>query len=80
MRVHDMLPGKLRIYFAHPWEYIDMSWARVRIDCRYNTGKAALELLRKLIRYLRAKGYTLVTISEAAQLISPSQHGQDICS
>ncbi|ABM80937.1 polysaccharide deacetylase family protein [Hyperthermus butylicus] len=72
-RIHDVLPRGLRIYFAHPWEYIDMSWARVRVDCRYNTGEAALELLRKLIGYLRGKGYTLVTISEAAQHVEASR-------
>ncbi len=57
-----------RVYFSHPWEYVDMSRAGVRLDCRFNTGEKALELLSRLIDSLRAEGYRLLTLAELADL------------
>ena len=62
-RIHTVLP-RLRVYFSHPWEYIDMTKTRVRWDCRFNTGERAVELLRKLIHWLRSRGYRLLTLAE----------------
>ncbi|ALL01207.1 putative polysaccharide deacetylase [Pyrodictium delaneyi] len=66
--IHKRLTPPL-VYFAHPWEYVDMRNELVRFDCRFNTGDAALELLRKLIVLLRREGYTIVTLCEAARLL-----------
>jgi peptidoglycan/xylan/chitin deacetylase (PgdA/CDA1 family) len=69
VRIHRRLPS-LRIYFSHPWEYIDMHGRLQRYDCIFNTGRKALELLSKLIDYLRSEGFKLLTISEAARQVA----------
>ena len=56
--VHRALPAP-RVYFAHPWEYIDLSSERVRLDCRFNTGDKALSLLERLIDTLKQQGWII---------------------
>lgn len=71
-RLQRPLHGALappRVYFSHPWEYVDMSRKPVRLDCRFNTGEPALELLRRLIRFLRGEGYMLATLCEAVRML-----------
>jgi len=67
--IHRRLPNP-RIYFTHPWEYINMHGKLHRYDCIFNTGEKALKLLSKLIDYLRSEGYKILTISEAAKQIA----------
>jgi peptidoglycan/xylan/chitin deacetylase (PgdA/CDA1 family) len=67
--IHEKLPN-LRIYFSHPWEYINMHGKLYRYDCVFNTGEKALELLSKLIDYLKNKNFKLLTIREAAEYIA----------
>lgn len=51
-----------RVYFSHPWEYVELKTPWTRIDCRLNTGRKALALLEKLIQFLEKSGFTLVRI------------------
>ncbi len=60
-RIHDRLHSPV-VYFSHPWEYVDMSRAPLRWDCRFNTGDRALGLLSILIDHYRARGCSLVTV------------------
>ena len=64
-RIHSLLATP--VYFSHPWEYVDMTRSGVRLDCRFNTGDKALDLLEKLLDYLKSRGYRLVTIRELAE-------------
>ncbi|BES81455.1 polysaccharide deacetylase family protein [Pyrodictium abyssi] len=69
--IHSALAPPL-VYFSHPWEYVDMRSAPIRLDCRFNTGDTALNLLRRLIRFLRGKGYAVTTVCEAARRLGYS--------
>ncbi len=67
--VHRVLPGT-RVYFAHPWEYVDLRRVEsLRWDCRFNTGDEAIELLRRLIRWLRSSGFQLATLQELGEML-----------
>lgn len=44
------------VLFVHPWEFIDLTKTAIPFDCRYRTGKPALDDLRAVIRTLRAAG------------------------
>ena len=67
--IHRRL-GDTRVYFSHPWEYVDMSREKIRWDCRFNTGEKALELLRKLIRSLREQGFRLATLADLPEVFT----------
>ncbi len=59
---------KAPVIFAHPWEFVDMSGMPIRIDCRFNTGKKALENLRTLIHAFKVENYLFLTLEERARL------------
>ncbi len=65
-RIHSILPNP-RVYFSHPWEYVDMRGRGLkRYDCVFNTGDTALKLLGKLVDYLQGKSYKLLTMKQLA--------------
>lgn len=66
--IHGRLPSPV-VYFSHPWEYIDMRKERVRFDCRFGTGVAALDKLRKVIRFHRERGAVFLTMKEYADQV-----------
>lgn len=43
------------VLFVHPWEFVDLTRTRLRLDCRFRTGRPALESLRAAIRLLRRR-------------------------
>jgi len=63
--IHRTLPSP-RVYFAHPWEYVDMAREPVRLDCRFNTGEKALNLLSRLIDELQSRHWQFITMAELA--------------
>lgn len=44
------------VLFVHPWEFVDLTGARIPFDCRYRTGEPALADLAAVIRTLRKAG------------------------
>ncbi len=66
--IHHALPAP-RVYFAHPWEYVDMTRENIRLDCRLNTGETALQLLGALIDTLKREGWIITTITGVAKLM-----------
>jgi len=68
-KIHRILP-KTRVYFAHPWEYVDLRGVKsLRWDCRFNTGDTALELLRRLVRWFRSNHIRLATLEELGGML-----------
>jgi peptidoglycan/xylan/chitin deacetylase (PgdA/CDA1 family) len=60
------LLGRLReplVLFFHPWEFVDMTAAPIPWDCRWRTGRPALETLADTIRWLRRRGDEFVTMN-----------------
>ena len=57
--LRNAILGRLRnpvVLFFHPWEFVDMTRARIPYDCRFRTGGPALATLRDTIRYFRRRG------------------------
>jgi peptidoglycan/xylan/chitin deacetylase (PgdA/CDA1 family) len=43
------------VLFVHPWEFVDLSQEKLRFDCRFRTGRPALEGLAAVIRLFKAR-------------------------
>jgi peptidoglycan/xylan/chitin deacetylase (PgdA/CDA1 family) len=54
------------VLFVHPWEFVDLSRERLRLDCRFSTGEPALRAVRQVIALFRAHGGTFVRMRELA--------------
>lgn len=54
------------VLFVHPWEFVDLRRERLRIDCRFRTGDAALECVRSLLRRYGKRGARFARMAELA--------------
>lgn len=54
------------VLFAHPWEFIDMSQAPIRWDCKFNTGIVALKNLSEIITHFKKRDYEFLTTKQIA--------------
>jgi peptidoglycan/xylan/chitin deacetylase (PgdA/CDA1 family) len=52
------------VLFVHPWEFVDLTAAPIRYDCRFNTGATALTSLRDVLAQFSARGAHFVTIRD----------------
>lgn len=43
------------VLFVHPWEFVDLTRERLRLDCRFRTGDPALRALREVITLFRER-------------------------
>jgi peptidoglycan/xylan/chitin deacetylase (PgdA/CDA1 family) len=57
------------VLFVHPWEFVDLTRERLRLDCRFRTGAAALRCLREVVQLFQRRGDTLVAMRD---LLPPS--------
>lgn len=65
--IRDPLLRALRspvVLFVHPWEYVDLTRERLRLDCRFRTGAAALTDLREVITLFRQRGARFVPLRD----------------
>lgn len=44
------------VLFVHPWEFVDLTRERLRLDCRFRTGEPALRALREVVSLFRDRG------------------------
>ena len=44
------------VLFVHPWEFVDLTRERLRLDCRFRTGQPAVRALRSVIRLFKGRG------------------------
>jgi peptidoglycan-N-acetylglucosamine deacetylase len=44
------------VLFVHPWEFVDLTRERLRMDCRFRTGDPALTALREVIGLFQSRG------------------------
>jgi peptidoglycan/xylan/chitin deacetylase (PgdA/CDA1 family) len=54
------------VLFVHPWEFVDLTRERLRLDCRFNTGPVAFARVRAVLEAYRRRGARFVTMREAA--------------
>jgi peptidoglycan/xylan/chitin deacetylase (PgdA/CDA1 family) len=65
--VRDPLLARLRdpvVLFVHPWEFVDLTRERLRIDCRFRTGEPARRSLAEVVRLFKRRGATLVRMRD----------------
>ena len=55
------------VLFVHPWEFVDLTKTSLRWDCRFNTGKTALERLQSTLRLFKGANGTFSTVGELAR-------------
>jgi len=51
------------ILFVHPWEFVDLTRERLRLDCRFKTGEPALRAAREVIQLFKCRGATFVRMN-----------------
>lgn len=56
------------ILFVHPWEFVDLTNEKLRWDCRFRTGRVALECLRSVVQLFKHKGATFRCMNELVGL------------
>jgi peptidoglycan/xylan/chitin deacetylase (PgdA/CDA1 family) len=56
--------GSPVVLFVHPWEFVDLTRERLRLDCRFRTGDPALRAVLEVIGFFRARGARFVRMSE----------------
>ena len=54
------------VLFVHPWEFVDLTQERLRLDCRFRTGIAAVTCLKAVIRFFKEKKARFMTIGALA--------------
>ena len=55
------------VLFVHPWEFVDLRRERLRLDCRFKTGDAALRAIEDVVRLFRARGARFVRMADLAR-------------
>lgn len=50
------------VLFVHPWEFVDLTRERLRLDCRFRTGDPALRAISEVIALFRERGARFVRI------------------
>jgi peptidoglycan/xylan/chitin deacetylase (PgdA/CDA1 family) len=54
------------VLFVHPWEFVDLTRERLRYDCRFRTGDAALRAVLSAVELLRSRGAEFFRMTELA--------------
>jgi peptidoglycan/xylan/chitin deacetylase (PgdA/CDA1 family) len=52
------------VLFVHPWEFVDLTRTRLRLDCRFNTGPVAFARVRAVLDGYRRRGARFVTMRD----------------
>jgi peptidoglycan/xylan/chitin deacetylase (PgdA/CDA1 family) len=50
------------VLFVHPWEFVDLTRERLRLDCRFRTGDVALECVRDVLQSFAERGARFTTL------------------
>jgi peptidoglycan-N-acetylglucosamine deacetylase len=54
------------VLFVHPWEFVDLTHADLRYDCRFRTGDVAVQCLREVIELFSRRGGEFLPMRELA--------------
>lgn len=52
------------VLFVHPWEFVDLTRERLRIDCRFKTGEPARQSLQDVIRFFKRRDARFVRMQD----------------
>jgi hypothetical protein len=70
--LRDPLLARLRdpvVLFVHPWEFVDLTRERLRLDCRFKTGEPARTCLQDCIRFFKRRDATFARMRDLRPLI-----------
>jgi peptidoglycan/xylan/chitin deacetylase (PgdA/CDA1 family) len=54
------------VLFVHPWEFVDLRHERLRLDCRFGTGDAALRDVHEVLTLFGSRGATFARMRDLA--------------
>jgi peptidoglycan/xylan/chitin deacetylase (PgdA/CDA1 family) len=54
------------VLFVHPWEFVDLTKEKLRLDCRFKTGDVALQCVETVLSGYGANGAQFVRMRELA--------------
>lgn len=54
------------VLFVHPWEFVDLTRERLRLDCRFKTGAPALACVGEVLDWYAGRGATFHTMRQLA--------------
>jgi len=52
------------VLFVHPWEFVDLTRERLRLDCRFRTGNPAVVALRDVVSLFHDRGARFARMRE----------------
>lgn len=52
------------VLFVHPWEFVDLTRERLRLDCRFRTGNPAVVAVREIVSLFRDRGARFAKMRE----------------
>jgi peptidoglycan/xylan/chitin deacetylase (PgdA/CDA1 family) len=52
------------VLFVHPWEFVDLTRERLRLDCRFRTGNPAVVAVREVVSLFRDRGARFARMRE----------------
>lgn len=52
------------VLFVHPWEFVDLTRERLRLDCRFRTGVVALRAVMEVVALFRGRGATFLRMDQ----------------
>jgi peptidoglycan-N-acetylglucosamine deacetylase len=55
------------VLFVHPWEFVDLTRERLRLDCRFRTGDPALRAVLDVVAFFRARDARFCTMNDVAR-------------
>jgi peptidoglycan-N-acetylglucosamine deacetylase len=61
------------VLFVHPWEFVDLTRERLRLDCRFRTGEPAVRAVMSVVALFRARGAGFVRMRDLASRVSAAE-------
>lgn len=58
------------VLFVHPWEFVDLTRERLRLDCRFRTGEPAVHDVKDVISLFRHRGASFTRMDELARRLA----------
>ena len=52
------------VLYVHPWEFVDLRKEKLRLDCRFKTGTAALDCLRSVLAFFKGRDANFLKIED----------------
>jgi peptidoglycan/xylan/chitin deacetylase (PgdA/CDA1 family) len=59
------------VLFVHPWEFVDLTREKLRIDCRFRTGRPALRAVSEVVDLFKSRGAAFVRMDALSDRVSP---------